>query len=165
MSLKSLNQIIQRATLSEQYKTDEWREFSRNIRSQTNFCQVCKRAAGGAIKLNVHHYAYDPERMLWDYERDEVAVLCEDCHKQMHEKLQDFRQFVFCFFNPRSMNILNGALLAAHRAGHDPLKLAYAIAEMVASPRSIERFCQAWIDKPVEKRTTLAAPPQNPHPV
>ena len=154
MSLKSLNQIIQRATINEQYKTDEWKAFSHKIRSQTNFCQVCKRTAEGTTRLNVHHYAYDPDRLLWEYERDEVAVLCEDCHHRMHKALQDFRQFVFCFFTPRSIEVFNNALMTAYKARFDSLKVAYAIAEMIASPRSIELFANAWIDKPVEQRPT-----------
>jgi len=70
----------------------------------------------------------------------------------MHKALQDFRQFVFCFFTPRSMEVFNNALMTAYKARFDPLQVAYAVAEMIASPRSIGLFSKAWLDKPAEQR-------------
>lgn len=143
MSLKTLNQIIHRATLNEQYKTQEWNSFSRRIREMQPNCEVCKRTTP-EVKLNVHHHCYDPERKIWEYERTEVTVLCEGCHKEMHEHLQQFRKFVFGYLTPASFRALNGSLAAAQVLRYDPLQLSHAIAQLVASPDSITRFANAW---------------------
>jgi len=147
MSLKSLNQILHRATLNDQYKTPEWIAFSKQIREMQPHCEVCRRTTP-EVKLNVHHYCYDPERKIWEYERSEVAVLCEGCHKEMHECLQQFRKFVFGYLTPASFKALNGSLAAAQEYRYDPLILTRAIAEMVSTPRSIEHFSKAWMKEP-----------------
>ena len=144
MSLHNLSKIISNATYREEIGSDQWRSFSRRIKSDRNCCQVCKRAD---VLLNVHHHFYDPERRLWDYADNEVSVLCEHCHKAMHEGLNKFRTWVFGYLTPQSIRVLNGAMALGFQQ-HDPLKFAYAIAELAASPRSIELFYKAFVDRP-----------------
>lgn len=35
--------------------------------------------------LNVHHPRYINGRMPWEYDNDELMVLCEPCHKDQHD--------------------------------------------------------------------------------
>ena len=42
-----------------------------------------------AKTLNVHHVIYDSKRQLWDYDFNELIVLCEDCHKNWHSEVND----------------------------------------------------------------------------
>jgi hypothetical protein len=42
--------------------------------------------------LHVHHKQYIKGRDVWDYEREQLACLCEICHENQHElevKFQD----------------------------------------------------------------------------
>jgi hypothetical protein len=125
----------------ELLKSDEWKAFSRDIRqNHGGCCAICKRRD---VITHVHHFYYDPNRLPWQYNSDEVVLLCETCHREMHKELQQFRKFVFGKLTPRTLQILNGAL-AVGLDNNDPLLLAHAIAEMCASPASVQRFAHAW---------------------
>lgn len=147
MSLKSLDQVLNRFTFSEQYKTEEWKAFSRRMRDMQPSCEACRRAPP-QVKLNVHHLVYDSERKLWDYERNEVVILCEGCHQSIHKHLQEFRKHIFGYLTPQAFVILNGALAAAAACRYDPLELAHAFAELISSPRSVRNFALSWNQKP-----------------
>ncbi len=147
MSVKSISEIMSRSPLlsefDQQYEAVEWKAFAREMREKAgNCCNICRRADA---LLHVHHFAYDRTRKMWEYGPDEVAVLCEDCHKAMHECLNAFRKHVFGYLKPDSLRVLNGALAVATKQ-YDALRFAYAVAEMAASPTSVERFCEAWIN-------------------
>ena len=34
--------------------------------------------------LEVHHKVYHPDRRAWEYTKDELEVLCDDCHRKIH---------------------------------------------------------------------------------
>lgn len=154
MSIRSIGDIMGKgAVYRELLGRDEWKKFARGIREQRNFCEMCKR---GKVELNVHHFFYDAARLPWEYRSDEVTVLCRPCHEEIHNCLQQFRKFVFRKLNPRSFQVLNGAL-AAGLDHSDPLEFAYAVAEMAASPNSVKRFCAAWHATP--KPTPKPEPP------
>lgn len=153
MSIRSIGEIMGRgAVYRELLGRDEWKKFSKGIREQRNFCEACKR---GNVELNVHHFFYDASRLPWEYNSDEVTVLCRSCHEQIHECLQQFRTFVFRKLTPRSFQILNGAL-AVGLDNNDPLQFVYAVAEMAASPDSVKRFCAAFTHRPATVPETQA---------
>jgi len=45
----------------------------------------CANCAAGDVTLHVHHRRYIKGRMAWEYEEDELSVLCKDCHQSEHE--------------------------------------------------------------------------------
>lgn len=45
----------------------------------------CDHCGAKEKTLHVHHKRYAKGRMAWDYEDDELAVLCEPCHEAEHE--------------------------------------------------------------------------------
>lgn len=151
MSVKSISEIFSRTPLlsefENQYHDPEWKSFAREMRQKAGGCQICKR---NDLLLHVHHFAYDRSRKMWEYGPDEVAVLCENCYKAMHECLNQFRKHVFGCLKPDSLRVLNGALAVATKQ-YDALRFAYAVAEMAASPGSVERFCEAWINSTKKK--------------
>lgn len=146
MSTHSVKSILGRSfSYKQQLMTPQWAAFKREVRwKKGNACEICKR---GDQVMNVHHWFYDPERSLWEYELWEVSLLCEICHQEMHKRLNEFRQFVFPKLTPNVFRVLNSALVVGLQF-NDPLKLAYAIAEMSASPGSVERFCNYWHAQP-----------------
>lgn len=128
--------------------SEEWRKFTARVRqAQGNYCQICKQANK---PNNVHHIFYDHTRKLWEYETDEVLVLCEPCHKQMHHELNHFRKLVFKNLNPSSFRTLNGALAFAFDY-YEPLTFAHALAEFVSSPGLVQRYADHWEASAVKK--------------
>jgi hypothetical protein len=74
---------------AEQIKHPLWQKKRLEVLSANNWiCQDCK--AFGQT-LHVHHTAYKKGRMLWEYEVDELRCLCDLCHNQAHERLQDLQ--------------------------------------------------------------------------
>ena len=37
--------------------------------------------------LNVHHLTYHNDNKPWQYDKEELLLLCKDCHAQRHGKL------------------------------------------------------------------------------
>lgn len=149
--MKSIDQILSRSGYAKKLDTAEWRNFSERIRKESgNFCQCCKRAN---LSTQVHHIFYDSERQPWEYQRDEVVLLCAGCHKAIHEQLKQFRKFVFGKMTPQAFQVLNGALAVAFEK-YDPLTFAHALAEFVSTPTMIQRYANAWngqLYRPPEK--------------
>jgi len=46
-------------------------------------CEMCYDAES---TLHVHHKQYLKGREPWEYEVDQLGVLCKDCHEQMHNE-------------------------------------------------------------------------------
>ena len=130
------------ARYEDMLRTMEWRTFSYRMKAQANFaCQLC-RQGGEGIELNVHHWSYERDRLPWEYEAHEVAVLCGGeggCHKRMERGLQAFRRHVWRKLNPSAMDLLNGALTVA-LDHHEPEEVGHAIANLIASPSAVRRF-------------------------
>ena len=74
-------------TYQEQIKSPQWQKKRLEVLDSRNFtCEFCSR---DAKTLNVHHVIYDSKRKLWDYDFNELIVLCEDCHKNWHSEVND----------------------------------------------------------------------------
>lgn len=79
--------------LRQYYETEHWRAFSKELLDEkTAMCEMCGRrrwvqGARGAWKIatrfNVHHKNY---KCLNFESRSDVMVLCEECHKRIHNK-------------------------------------------------------------------------------
>lgn len=71
-----------RGSYYELLKTDEWKEFRKEVLEQYNHeCCWC----GETKRLNVHHKVYIDGRYPWEYSMKEVCVYCKDCHTLIHE--------------------------------------------------------------------------------
>jgi 5-methylcytosine-specific restriction endonuclease McrA len=66
---------------SEQLKDEKWkafRDFVLVVRGKK--CEMC----GATEKLQIHHPNYIKGRKAWEYNCNEVIVLCEQCHRNVH---------------------------------------------------------------------------------
>ena len=123
--------------------TFEWGAFAREAKRAANYaCQLCRQSCEH-MRLVVHHPFYVMGRRKWEYELKDVQVLCQPCHDAMHERLNDFRRYVFGGLTPESMRVLNGALTVGVQV-YGPMVLARAVAELVSAPGAVERFSAAW---------------------
>jgi hypothetical protein len=140
---RGIGQLMRVSGYRQLLQTDEWKEFSEQFKERHQFaCQVCHRGRP-EVQVQTHHYFYDGTREPWEYPDNELACLCEWCHKAIHEQLQSFRKHVFCHLTPNTLRILNGALTVGLQH-NEPIELSYAIAEMCSSPNSVKRFAAAW---------------------
>ena len=66
-----------------------WKEYISDVRHfYNNECKICHKKEG----LEVHHSKYIftknnmsiPAKLPWDYQMDEVILLCHECHEKKH---------------------------------------------------------------------------------
>ena len=77
----------------EEYKSllnsDYWRGYSYAIVKERDWtCEVCgKKFKYQRNMLNVHHLTYHNDNKPWQYDKEELLLLCKDCHAKIHGKL------------------------------------------------------------------------------
>lgn len=67
----------------------------------------CDNCGDHETTLHVHHRQYFKNRMPWDYEDAQLHVLCEDCHLDEHQTLDELKDLI-----SRASPSKSGALLA-----------------------------------------------------
>lgn len=77
----------------EEYKSllnsDYWRGYSYAIVKERDWtCEECgKKFQYQRNMLNVHHLTYHNDNKPWQYDKEELQLLCKDCHAKRHGKL------------------------------------------------------------------------------
>lgn len=137
--MKSAEEVLRTSPYVKQLNDGRWDDFRRQIIRDTPWCECCRI---GETVLQVHHLFYDSTRQLWEYQRDEVMVLCVGCHKELHEQLKNFRKYVFKNLNPNQFRILNGAL-AVGLTQYSPLVFVHAMAEFASNRPLVENHARA----------------------
>lgn len=137
--------------------TMEWRAFSDRCKEAADFaCQICRQRKEG-VRLVVHHPFYVSGRRLWEYELHEVQVLCggeHGCHSRMHERLEQFKRYVFPRLTPDAFAHLNGALSVGLRA-YGAERVGYAVAELLSDGRLTARYADAWLSKDNQRKCLI----------
>ena len=87
--------------------------------------------------LNVHHKTYRKGADPWDYDDDNFATYCENCHKEIHGYIddikmrlnRDFKAMVFSFLvdvdDDRYLEMMNVIRLIATGSIDDPKDQSY----------------------------------------
>lgn len=70
-------------TYGELLRDPRWQKRRLEIMSRAEF--HCEQCDDGGTTLNVHHKLYRKGAMPWDYTDDELACICENCHKTEHQ--------------------------------------------------------------------------------
>lgn len=71
---------MSKMSYAEQLKHPFWQRKRLEVLGDANWkCECCD---DGTRTLHVHHKRYVKGRMAWEYEREELAALCEECHEQ-----------------------------------------------------------------------------------
>lgn len=66
----------------QKLKDPRWQKKRLEAMQATEFrCEVCM---DDESTLNVHHKTYFKGREPWEYDIEQLAVLCDDCHKAEH---------------------------------------------------------------------------------
>jgi hypothetical protein len=142
--MKQANAFLSTLLGRDERYNEDWKRLCAEIkRTRGTACQSCKR---GDVATRVHSYAVDAQAVT----ANNCVVLCGDCQGALAKGLRLFRFHVMRRLSPCAFDVLNGAL-AVGLDNHDPLLLTHAIAEMCASPASVQRFANAW-EKPDKQR-------------
>ena len=66
-------------------KDKRWKEFRLKVMSERGSkCECC----GGTHILQIHHTFYISGKMPWEYNIDDMRVLCKKCHQRIHNIIQ-----------------------------------------------------------------------------
>lgn len=71
------------AKYKEYLVSDKWLSFRKSIIDTHKCCCVCRREN---VVFNVHHKHY---RNIFNETRNDVVLLCRECHDLVHEMLKD----------------------------------------------------------------------------
>lgn len=77
---------------SSQLRSPEWQKRRLQIMEMAGF--KCQRCDEEAKELNVHHIKYRKGADVWDYPNDQLVCLCNQCHKDTHDVLEFFSEFI-----------------------------------------------------------------------
>jgi len=69
----------------QKLKDPRWQKLRLEAMQKSNFC--CQVCFNNEKTLNVHHKEYFKGYEPWDYEVEQLCVLCEECHKETHDNL------------------------------------------------------------------------------
>ena len=99
-----------------QYKHPMWQKKRLEMLEHAGYtCQVC----GATDKqLHVHHVRYSSGRKVWEYSRLELVVLCERCHRVIHDQTDDV--------NIQLTYIMHALILKYRIAGLDNLSSIFS---------------------------------------
>lgn len=108
---------MEKLTYPEQLKHPLWQRKRLEAMDAHGF--VCRKCGSTDKTLHVHHKQYIKGRMAWEYEVDELSVLCEDCHSDEHDQQDLLKRLIDnargCSTPPLAMAI---GLLAGYYQGH-----------------------------------------------
>ena len=123
---------MRQATYSEKLKDPRWQKKRLEVMKRNDFhCEIC---GDGESTLHVHHKEYFKGREIWEYEPEQLAVVCKDCHDNLHA-FDDFLKTI-CSYAPMD-GPRNRDELALIVAGH--LGIEYEV---------VLEMSQRWQDCP-----------------
>ncbi len=67
---------------NEQYKHPLWQKKRLEAMEAAGF--ECSACGDKETMLHVHHHRYVKGRMMWEYELNELNVMCAPCHEERH---------------------------------------------------------------------------------
>ena len=74
----------------DQYKHPIWQKKRLETLSAHGF--TCQRCESEENTLHVHHKVYVKGRKIWEYNVDELVVMCDACHKLEHAEKDVFNE-------------------------------------------------------------------------
>jgi hypothetical protein len=70
-------------TYAEKLKDPRWQKKRLEVLNDAEFqCELCGDTES---TLRVHHKQYIKGHDVWEYERQQLACLCESCHENQHD--------------------------------------------------------------------------------
>jgi hypothetical protein len=84
---------------TEQYKHPKWQKRRLNkmdsvMKFYDKDTPCCEWCYNDEEQLHIHHKEYVKNRDIWDYKDDELLVLCESCHKDIHAMNNEIKSLI-----------------------------------------------------------------------
>lgn len=77
-----------KAQYEQDLKDPRWKALVRKVRSYYHdTCQLCHQRKRYGLEMNVHHIRYYFNHKPWEYEKEDLILLCRKCHKKVHQIL------------------------------------------------------------------------------
>ena len=74
--------------MKNKYQQPEWLEFRECVFSaKGKCCEICNRDSSTVV-IQCHHEFYDSEKEIWEYDIDDITVICKGCHAREHNILE-----------------------------------------------------------------------------
>jgi hypothetical protein len=129
-------------------KDYRWIEFSRYTTQETGYCEWCGE---DDCQLQVHHLVYYADLLPWEYEREDLKVLCSECHFEIHAVADD------CWVSMLRLNRdqLSVLLKAIRALGTRPVESTTgAVTEYLRTIDSVPEVKESQSVKEIMKRNT-----------
>lgn len=82
-------------TYSEKLRDSRWYDFRQMAFSRHGeYCQCCGQDTDFSKGIHVHHRRYISGLDPWQYEMNDVMVVCGFCHEEIHEAEDAMRQVI-----------------------------------------------------------------------
>jgi hypothetical protein len=95
VSLKRVDNMTKNS-YAEKLKDPRWQKKRLEALSNADFC--CEACCDSTSTLHVHHKQYFKGREPWEYDVEQLGVLCESCHAEHHSS--DDLLSVACSYAP-----------------------------------------------------------------
>lgn len=83
--IKEIESLKRKEYYNRLLEDKRWKEFRLKVLSERgNKCECC----GGTDVLQIHHTFYMSGKMPWEYDIDDMRVLCRTCHQRIHNIIQ-----------------------------------------------------------------------------
>jgi hypothetical protein len=76
-------------TYWEKLQDPRWQKKRLETMEAKEFC--CELCGDSESTLNVHHKEYFKDHEPWEYTTDQLTVLCEKCHQNLHSKIEPLK--------------------------------------------------------------------------
>lgn len=76
-------------TYWEKLQDPRWQKKRLEAMQAKDFC--CEICGDSESTLNVHHKEYFKDHDPWQYTTDQLSVLCEICHENLHSKIEPLK--------------------------------------------------------------------------
>ncbi len=83
---------MKRQEYAELLKHPKWQKLRLKIFERDDW--TCKRCGATEKTLHVHHFLYEEGCLPWEADTSILMTLCEDCHKDEHELLNEYKSLI-----------------------------------------------------------------------
>jgi len=77
-------------TYAEKLKDPRWQKLRLKILERDEW--TCANCQAVDVSLHVHHHQYLKGKAPWDYPEENFETLCEVCHEEKEDMLQELRK-------------------------------------------------------------------------
>jgi len=93
-------------TYSEKLRDPRWQKKRLNILNRDDW--TCQNCGDKEATLHVHHMVYERDNEPWEYDDNILVTLCESCHENEKEQMQEFSML---FMHEIKKRFLSGDIL------------------------------------------------------